>query len=144
MLLCFKSPETIANYLSILKTVCELAHWDPVVLTVPLVKRLMMGCKRLMVHETRQAWPLTPQLLRQISLLVDQNDHTQVIAFAALFLGFYLFLRRSNLVSENQAGTNFHGLHKCDVQLSTNAALISVTWSKTVQFRERILQLPLL
>ena len=53
-----------------------------------------------MDHAIKQAEPITPQLLVHMSRVVNYKDKIEVIAWTAVLLGFYMFLRKSNLVPE--------------------------------------------
>ena len=70
-----------------------------------------------------------------------------VIAWTATLLGFYMFLRKSNLVPEAidkfdpicqsaRSDVNLLGLDK--------AMMFEVRWTKTIQFKQRILRVPVL
>ena len=94
------APSSVGNYLSGMHTIMALLG-----LEVPDVKDRQMqmfltGLKRTMDHAIRQAAPMTPQLLIRISKVVNYKDKVEAIAWTATLLGFYMFLRKSNLVPE--------------------------------------------
>ena len=96
----FESPESVGNYQSGIHTILALLR-----LEVPDVKDRQMrmfitGLKRIMQHSVKQAAPITPQILVRISKVVNYKDKIEVIAWTATLLGFYMFLRKSNLVPE--------------------------------------------
>ena len=67
------------------------------------------------------------------------------IAFWAVCLvGFFSFFRKSNLLipSTEKFDPKKH-LCRSDVQFLPSGAILLVRWSKTIQFRQRILQIPL-
>ena len=64
------------------------------------------GLKRVMPHIIKQAAPITPEILVKLSKLVNYNDITEVIAWTATLLGFYMFLRKSNLVPDTMHSFN--------------------------------------
>ena len=107
----------------------------------------MTGLKRSMDHVVKQAEPITPQLLLRMSKVVNYKDKIEIIAWTALLLGFYMFLRKSNLVPDTmdkfdqvqqfqRADVNLLGLDK--------AMMFEIRWTKTIQFRQKILRFPVL
>lgn len=138
-----KSPNTVQNYVSGLKSIWQLAGWNTSTFQHDLLKRTLTGCRCLMCHEVQQATPVMPDFLKKVAQLVDWTDCVQVAIFASLLLGFYLFLRASNLApqSKNAVGS---ALTKSHLALGKHVALLTITWSKTIQFRNKNLQLPLM
>ena len=70
-----------------------------------------------------------------------------MVAWIGLLLGFYMFLRKSNLVPDTmdefnssqqfcRADVNLLGLEK--------PMMIEIRWSKTIQFKQKILRLPVM
>ena len=143
----FQSPDSVGNYLSGMQTMLATIG-----LEVPDVKDKQMqmfttGLKRVMQHTVKQAAPITPQLLLRTSKVVNIRDRIEVIAWTAVLLGFYMFLRKSNLVPD--AMDKFEPLHqfiRADANLLglDKAMMMEVRWSKTIQFRQRILRVPVL
>lgn len=64
--------------------------------------------------------------------------------WAAFLLGFFSFFRKSNIIppSHSQFSPNKHLSHS-DFNFTTSALIVSVKWSKVLQFRERTLLIPL-
>ena len=118
-----KSPDSIGNYLSGIRTMLALIGN-----TAPDVKDRQMqmfltGLKRTMDHTVQQASPIPPQLLVKMSKVVNYKDKIEEIALVATLLGFYMFLRKSNLVPD---------------------AMDEVYWTKILQFKQRVLRFPVL
>ena len=93
----FQSPDAIGNYLSGIRTVLAFSRLE---IPDPKDRQMQMfitGLKRTMQHTVKQASPITPQM-----------DKIEVIAWTAVLLGFYMFLRKSNLVPE--AMDKFNGV----------------------------------
>ena len=143
----FESPDAVGNYLSGIHTMLALLG-----LEIPDVKDRHMqmfitGLKRTMVHAVKQAAPVTPQILLCISKVVNYRDRIEVIAWTVVLLGFYMFLRKSNLVPD--AMDKFEPLHqftRADAHLLGlgKAMMFEIRWTKTIQFREKILRVPVL
>ena len=116
----------------------------------PLEKQMQLfsqGLKNLMPHETRQMKPITPEMLLKIFDVVDFTNLTDMVAWVATLVGFTLFLRRSNLVPEAMdkfdpekqfSRKDFNIIDPLSVMMA------EITWSKTIQFKEKILRLPIL
>ena len=143
----FSSPDAVGNYLSGIRTILALSGME-----VPDVKDRQMhmfiaGLKRVMDHVVKQAAPITPQILLRMAKVVNYRDIVEMVAWTCTLVGFYMFLRKSNLVPE--AMDKFNGLHqfrRSDVSLLglEGAMMFEVRWSKTLQDRQKILRFPVL
>ena len=143
----FELPEAVGNYLSGVRTMLALLGFE-----IPDVKDKQMqmfttGLKQTMQHATKQAAPVTPQILLSMSKVVNYRDKIEMIAWTDTLLGFYMFLRKSNLVPE--AMDKFDSLHqfrRMDVHLMglDLAMMCEVRWTKTLQFKQKILRFPVL
>ncbi len=104
---------------------------------------MLRGLPRIMHHVTKQARPMTPQLLRCISQQVDHTSDKQVVVFMALLVGFFIFLCRSNLALtvDTKFSLKRH-LLRSDVRWGQDLVLVHIKWTKTLQF-QRPLLLPL-
>ena len=106
-----------------------------------------MGLKRVMDHTIKQAEPITPQLLLRMSKVVNYRDRIEIIAWTATLLGFYMFLRKSNLVPD--AMDKFQPLHqfrRSDINLLglELAMMCEIRWTKTLQDWQKVLRFPVL
>ena len=143
----FESPDTVGNYMSGIRTILALSG-----LEVPDAKDRQMqmfitGLKRIMNHAVKQVEPITPTILAKLSKVVNYHDKIEVIAWTATLLGFYMFLRKSNLVPD--AMDKFDPLcqfRRTDVNLVAldKAMMFEVCWTKTLQFRQKVLRFPVL
>ena len=141
------SPDSIGNYLSGMRTILALSGRQ-----VPDVKDRQMqmfttGLKRTMDHVVKQAAPITPQLLVKMVLVVNHKDAVETIAWTATLIGFYLFLRKSNLVPEAMDKFNsLHQFHRTDVNLLglDKAMMLEVRWTKILQDRQKKLRFPVM
>ena len=143
----FQSPDSVGNYLSGIRTITALMGWE-----VPDVKEKQMqlfttGLRHTMQHAIKQAAPITPQILMRISKVVNYKDKIETIAWTATLLGFYMFLRKSNLVPE--AMDKFDSVQqftRADVNLLglEQAMMFEICWTKTIQFKQKILRVPVL
>ena len=143
----FSSPDSVSNYLSGIRTYLALLREQVPDVNDRQMKMFTTGLKRVMPHAIKQAEPVTPQLLLRLSKVVNYKDQVEVVAWTGLLLGFYMFLRKSNLVPDTmttfdreqqfcRGDVNLLGLDK--------AMMIEIRWSKTIQHKQKILRLPVL
>ena len=99
-----KAPSTIANHISIIRTLHTLKGHPVNDLHQMALKLHLKGLTNISKHVLKQAEPMTPQFLIKMSKLVNKNDAKQVTAFTAILVGFFLLLRKSNLVPNAAKG----------------------------------------
>ena len=143
----FESPDAVGNYISGILTILALTGLEVPDPKDKQMQMFIMGLKRVMQHAIKQAEPITPHILLRMSKVVNYRDRVEVIAWTATLLGFYMFLRKSNLVPE--AMDKFSPLQqfsRADVNLLglDTAMMFEVKWTKTLQFRQKILRFPVL
>ena len=105
------------------------------------------GLKRIMLHEVRQAAPITPQLLTKMSNVVDYTDHIEMVAWVATLVGFTMFLHKSNLVPDTMDTFDLeHQFKRADIHVTNSLAptMVDLRPTKTAQFKQKILKLPVL
>ena len=143
-----RAPGTVANAVSTVRTLQALKGYPTPDLYDVAIKLELKGLKNTSGHIKRQAKCMTPQLLRSIHNKVNFKDETEMVCFVALLTGFFLLLRKSNMVPISMSGkTGFDPqkqFRRCDFKLGQKTVLVDVRWSKTIQKSGRILQLPLL
>ena len=105
------------------------------------------GLKRVMPHAIKQAEPITPEILLKLSKVVNYRDQVEMVAWTGLLLGFYMFLRKSNLVPDTIDSFNGNEQFcRSDVNLMglDKAMMVEIRLSKTIQHKQKILRLPVL
>lgn len=106
------------------------------------VRLTLKGIERKLQHRVRQQKPLTPELLLRIHSLLNFHRVNDVVFWAILLTGFFLLLRKSNLVAETQDTFDpKRQLTRKQVCLSESAVRVTITWAKTIQFNQRRLHL---
>ena len=106
------------------------------------MQMFIQGLKRAMPHAIKQAAPITPQILVRLSKVVNYRDQVEMVAWVGVLLGFYMFLRRSNLVPDSR--TTFdkeHQFTRADMNLLgvDKAMMFEIRWSKTIQHKQKVL-----
>ena len=138
--LSMKSVESIKQYCV---TICELNELKGFKRTYRgrRYQKAIMGIKRVLQHEVKQAPPITLEMLNKIEPLVDINNTKQLAIWVTMLAGFFLFLRKSNMIPEIRKHDLIHQISRKDVKFDHPAMVFLIKWSKTNQFGE-ILQLP--
>ena len=143
----FELLEAVCNYLSGVRTCLALMGLEVLDTTDRQMKMFTTGLKRAMPHAVKQAEPVMPQLLLRISKVVNYKDQVEMVAWTALLLGFYMFLRKSNLVPDTMDSFDVQQQFcRSDVNLlgQDKAMMVEIRWSKTIQHKQKILRLPVL
>ena len=108
------------------------------------VRITLQGLNKTMLNPVKQAHPLTPDILLDIVAYLDLTKRYDLVFWGLLVVGFFTFFRKSNLMPDNVL--NFDPrkqLTKAHVRFEQTLAVINVTWSKTIQYRQKILEVPL-
>ncbi|CAC5418430.1 unnamed protein product [Mytilus coruscus] len=88
--------------------------------------------------------PVTPQLLKKILTTLDLQNPNHISFWAACLVAFFSFFRKSNLfvptLAEFDAGKH---LSRQDIVFQTSGTLLRIRKSKTIQFANRLLEIPL-
>ena len=143
----FESPESVGNYLSGVRTCLALLGLQVPDVQDRQMKMFIAGLKRAMPHAIKQAEPVTPELLVKLSKVVNFTNQVEMVAWTGLLLGFYMFLRRSNLVPETMDTFNMEQQFcRGDINLLglEQPMMCEIRWSKTIQHKQKILRLPVL
>ena len=137
--------ETINNYLWGLRTFHRMLNLPPPDTTEFLTGLTLRGLKLVLARPIRQAEPMTPEIMEKMFVFVNTQEEEQMVAWTALVVGFHLLLRKSNLVPDTQ-GTfdSTKQLARKNLCLAKNVVLVEIEWCKTLQFKEKILVLPLI
>ncbi len=140
----FKTVEAIRNYLSGVRSLHLFQGLECPSSSEFELKLVLDGIKRLNPHCPKRARPITPVILNQIRNHLDLSDPVDATYWCAFVLAFFLFLRKSNLVPVSVDDFNpDKQLRRMDVALGSGALVVTINWSKTIQFGQKVLKLPL-
>ena len=95
-------------------------------------------------HEVQHTKPVTVQMLKKIVWIVDFMNQKQLVIWVSMLFGFFLFLRKSNLVPETRMHDKMHQLLRQDLKIDGDLMIVTIKWSKTIQFAQRKLQIPVI
>ena len=141
----FSSVDTVANYLQGVKTWHLIEGFDIHPFNHFLVKLLLRGCRRQAQHKPRQALPITPDLLIQMHERVDHNSAEGATVWCLFLFAFFLVSRKSNLVPDRAKDFDpKKQLTRSNIKMRDDALLVTLEWTKTIQYGERKLVIPIL
>lgn len=127
--------SSITNYLSALNFFIKSEGFPPIDFSDHLVRTVLGGAKRTLGCVVKRAAPLLPaELLKIFNLMSEREGH--VCARAAILTGFRALLRKCQITDSDSV------LRRTDFQFFQWGMLITVRRSKTIQFSERELLIP--
>ena len=135
--------SSIQNYLNIVRILhLEAGFINP--LSAYTVKMLLKGVNRLIGKPPKPKLPITPDILLKMHGQLDMSIPFNKTFWAAALVAFFTFLRKSSLLPKS--GTCFDpALHLSgsSLQFVNDGAIIFVRHTKTIQYHERILSIPI-
>lgn len=141
------SPTSIPNYLNVIR-ILHLQNGFPNPLQEPLLNwryhMIIRGIQRTQGKPTTQKLPITPNILRSIKAHLNLDLSADRTFWAACLVAFFSFFRKSNLLPPSVAGFDKERhLRRKDVILCSWGVILVVRWSKTIQFHQKQLLIPL-
>ncbi len=140
----FSSPASVRNYVSGVKTLHTLLELPVDSFSGFEVRMTLKGIARLNPHVPRQAQAMTPQILAAIHDILDFHDPLHTTMWCLFILSFFTLARKSNLVVTRGKFNPEKQLCRSDVKLGSRGLLVTFRWTKTIQFGQRVLQIPIL
>lgn len=103
----------------------------------------LRGIKRHLGNSVTRKKPITPEMLRQILAKLDITSSFDATIWAVCLTMFYGLLRRSNVLvnSASKFDTSKH-LRRRDILFFPWGILVSIRWSKTIQFQSKTFDIP--
>ena len=138
-----KSANSVKNYLRGVKVLHLFANQSVLAFDDFQLSITLKGVSRNLKHVPRQAEPITVELLLEFRSLLDLNRPRHATFWCVLLLGFFCMLRKSNLVPDSQFDVGKQ-LCRSDIKASDRCLLVTVKWSKTIQFSQKHLRIPVL
>ena len=141
----FKSTQSIKNYLSGVKTMHLLLGYSTDHINEFLINLGLKGIARSHPHLVKQARAITPEILLKLFSYLDVQDPFDATIWCLFLFAFFLFARKSNLVPNSKKEfKSGKFLRREDVYFQDDILLVIMRWSKTNQFGQRVLKIPLL
>ena len=138
------SASSIPAYLNIVR-ILHLEHGleDPTTNNFHLATTLR-GIRRCKGCTVSQKQPITPAMLLVIKSHLNLADPVHVTFWAVCLTGFFGLLRKANMLLKGVAKFNpLKHLRRSDIVFYPGWAIIINRWSKTIQFSQRLLTVPL-
>lgn len=133
---------TIQNHLSSLKHFHQISGFSLGWETDYLLRLTLNGAKRYLSMATNRKLPITPVLLRDMASLFKLDNPLHAAMWALFLVAFFSFLRKSNLVvSDSKCLSKVVRFN--DLTFTANGANLQISETKTIQFSQRILTVPL-
>lgn len=137
-----RSVKSIEAYLYSVVKLHQYANASPPNMKDFHVQLTLKGIRQKLNHTVKQAKPLTPELLLKIRQVLDMTCTENRVFWAILLTGFFLLLRKSNLVPDNCTSFNPNRqLCRKQVEIKKDYVKIIITWAKTIQFKQKKLVL---
>ena len=134
---------TIQNHISSIKHFHLLSGFPPGWDSAYLFQLALRGSKRLLGTAPSWKLPITPKLLLSMARLFNLGNPLHAAMWALFLVAFFSFLRKSNLVADSPSATSDKIPRRCDFVLAPEGAFLHIRATKTIQFKQRILTIPL-
>lgn len=137
-------PQSIPKYLNIIRLLHLEADLPSPTHDNWILKSLLSGIKREKGADVKKKLPITPRILLQTKTVLDFTNPNHVVFWAICLVGFFSFLRKSNLLPSSMAAFDpKKHLTRSDFQLHRWGLSMRISWSKTIQFNQRSFEVPL-
>lgn len=108
------------------------------------LKSLLTGINRQKGLTAQQKLPITTQILTNLYSQLDLATSLDASFWAICLVSFFGMFRKSHLLPTNKGRFDHtKQLTKSDIRVHHWGVLLIIRWSKTIQFRERVVQIPL-
>ena len=138
-----RSYGTIQNHLSSVRHFHRLFGFPPGWDNSYPFQLALRGCKRFLGVSPARKHPITPRLLLHMVSFFDTTNSLHAAMWALFLVAFFSFLRKSNLVVDNSRVISPKVPRRCDYTVSSTGALLNIRATKTIQFFQRALSIPL-
>ena len=107
------------------------------------LKATLQGIRRHLGDTVIRKCPITPDLLLEILDKLNVRTPKGASIWAACLLMFFGLLRRSNVMVNSKADFDpAKHLRRQDLNFTKDGLQVTIRWTKTVQYRERVLTIP--
>ena len=140
-----KSPETVKQYVSGLRTLHRLLELEFPDSQSVEVKLTLRGLGRVVHHVPHQACPITVELLLKIFDVIDMSSAHDCVYYCLFLWMFFLLGRKSQFMPTTLKDVDKHKLLlRSDVDVQVDHLVVTVHWTKTLQFGGQLLKFPLI
>ena len=135
-----KSVKTVQSIKAYCATVCEeheLKGFRPVCKGVKFYHAIA-GIRHALRHQVKRAAPMTEPLLEKIATVVNFRDDKDFVVWVSLVSGYFLVLRKGNMVPVKRLHDTFHNICRKDIRYQERVMVFCFRWLKTNQFGEEL------
>lgn len=138
-------PSTINNNLAAVRTLHGLMNVTMPAEATFLHQAVLRGLKARHSQPVRRATPMDPDVFRLVKPVVNFKDPLELVAWVAVLMGFHLLLRASNITAKTRLCFDpKENLTRKDFRMHHGVMLVHIRWSKTLQYQERKLLIPVI
>ena len=140
----FKSARSVKAYVYGLHSLHVLTRVVPPAMDDIEVRITFMGLNKKLITPVKQAQPITPEILLDILAYLDLSKWSDLVFWGSLLVGFFGMLRKSNLIPDTKDSFDaVKQLTRAHIQFWGELVILSATWMKMIQNRQRVLEIPL-
>ncbi|XP_077980098.1 integrase/recombinase xerD homolog [Glandiceps talaboti] len=137
-------PTSIPGYLNIVRLLHAEASLPNPMEDNWLLDILKRGITRAHGSPPKQKLPITPKILADIHTKLDLTIPFNATFWAVCVVAFFTFARKSTLLQKTtKLPADDKYLHRSDISFYTDYAILNIKHTKTIQYGQRVLQLPL-
>ena len=137
-----RNADTIRSYHSSVRSVARILGIKIPKKEFSDVLLVLRGMQKANPQPKRLAYPMTPSILRKIGYIINHDDPFQATMWSLFLTSFFLMLRKSNVCKTY--GTEENHLRCNHISGKNNHILVQISWTKTLQLGEKVLEMPLL
>ena len=134
----------LCNYIDRVRKVHVLFRVEPPSLADIEVRITLMGLNKTMLSPVRQVQSLMPEMMLDMVEYLDLTKRVDLVFWGVVVVGFFTFFCKSNLIPDSK--TDFDPAKQLlwsAVKFDDTLAILTITWSKTIQYRQRAVEIPL-
>lgn len=136
------APSSVRQYLNIIRILHLESGLPHPFADSWLVKTTLRGIEKVKGKTIKRKAPVTPTILLGIKQRLNLSDHCDAIFWAACLVLFFGMLRKSNLFQDTGAFDPTKQLTRdCFIACANAGLTIVVSWTKTIQCKERKLRI---
>ena len=137
--------ESVGNYVFGVNNLARITgHTIPeqLYLSVSMAKAVK---RFFLALQVKQAAPMTPEVPKRISKIVDYQDQVQLVSWAAILLRFIIFLSASNLVPDSMESFDPEKQFTRDsFSMALGIMMAQYSRAKNIQYKQRINRVPII
>ena len=135
---------TIQNHISSLKHFHQVYGFSSGWEQQYFFRLIIKGTKRYLGMQATRKKAITPLMLHRMAFFFDLRIPLHAAMWALFLVAFFSFLRNSNLVVKNMRSVSSVKVLRCShLILNENTAFLRILATKTIQFAQRSLNIPL-